>query len=95
MQTKSEMAKHKGLKIFDCALPQQWLNDIANTISEYSKCCGMNYNQAYDTILCGVVWCYDGSLLGYPFALTSKAQSTIEAYNQIRKYENRKGMKQS
>ena len=82
MQTKSETAKAKGLKSFDCTLPQQWLNDIANTIAKASH---THYNEAYQTILCGVVWCYDGSLLGYPFALTSKAGATIEAYNQIKR----------
>lgn len=72
--SKEEAAKLLGLKVYDTALPQQWLDDLclklaATPSGRFSKP-KLNFQ---DAILSGTVWCYDGSLLGYPYAMTEQA----------------------
>lgn len=75
--TVQEAAELLGLKSFDTALPQIWLDDILlrMSITPCSKTFPENWK---DLVLSGLVWCYDPddkgspSLFGYPVALTTK-----------------------
>ena len=72
--SKDEAAKLLGLKVYDTALPQQWLDDVCVKLAftpsgRFSK----PKLNIYDTIVSGVVWCYDNSLFGFPYALTEQA----------------------
>lgn len=78
--TKEEAAQLLGLKTYDTALPQPWIDDTVVKIRmkhldepEYLP------EDLYHIILGGVVWCYDnGSIFGYPVVLTDKAYSFIK-----------------
>ena len=60
--SKDEAAKMLGVKVYDCALPQTWLD-------EFVKKTGMDYH----TALSSFVWSYDVGLLGLPRPLTDEA----------------------
>ena len=69
METKYEAAERQlGHTSFDCALPQQWLDDIvAETGCDY------------DTLLCGTVWDYGPfTPFGAPHAITPEAAAILE-----------------
>ncbi|PNV83815.1 MAG: hypothetical protein C0610_16685 [Desulfobacteraceae bacterium] len=64
---KNEMAISYGLDAYDCALPQDWLNEWSRTLAKMKD---MPRHEAYDMLMFGTVWCYDdGSLMGAPFFL--------------------------
>lgn len=78
--TKEEAAQLLGLKTYDTAIPQTWIDEVLVKIRkkhqdepEYLP------DDLYHIILGGVVWCYDGgSVFGYPVILTDKAYSFIK-----------------
>ena len=66
MQTVDERCKELGLQVYDTAVPQEWADDVCAKTGIYPAG--------------EVVWCYDGSLLGYPVALTPKGEEAIDRY---------------
>ena len=71
--TKDEAAKKAGLTVYDCALPQQWLDNTAESVS---KALYIDKDAAYCIIAGGVVWSYDEyKLLGAPVAITQEARN--------------------
>lgn len=59
--SKDEIAKNQGIKIFDTAVPQQWLNDIHNIFE-------------IQNIVSHFVWSYDiDRTFGRPHPLSPKA----------------------
>ena len=60
--SKDEAAKMLGIKVYDCALPQHWLDNLV-------ELSGMDYHKA----LSSFVWSYDTGLLGLPRPLTDEA----------------------
>ena len=77
--TKDEAAKLLGLKVYDTALPQSWLDETCLQI--HAKFVADHQEvppYIYRTIQSGAVWCYDeGSIFGYPVALTDKAHALL------------------
>lgn len=61
--TKEDMASLYGIRQYDVAIPQQWLENRARELAAYelvdSEC------EAYDLIRSGAIWCYQGK--GYEF----------------------------
>jgi len=78
--TKDELAKKAGLTTYDCALPQTWLNGVVDTLKH--GCVSNLPENIYGVILSGVVWCYDGSLMGYPYALTNHVLGYLKIYEE-------------
>jgi hypothetical protein len=83
--TVEDAAKLLGLKSFDTALPQTWLDDVLFRMSVANLTLNPKLPENWkDIILSGIVWCYDPTadgkpaLFGYPVALTVK---TIELLN--------------
>lgn len=65
--TVGEAAKALGLKVYDTALPQEWVDDVFWVTGVYPA--GM------------FVWSYDrGRVLGEPVALTPEATELLETY---------------
>jgi len=62
-QTMAEAAAALGLEVFDTAIPQPWADAVRDATGIYPAG--------------HVVWCYDGSLLGYPVALTLDGRRAI------------------
>jgi hypothetical protein len=68
---KARAAQILGLQVYDTALPQPWLDAVSEALElKYSK-------NMYHCILAGTVWCYDNSLIGYPYALTKKVYDLL------------------
>jgi hypothetical protein len=65
--TKEEAAKMIGLKVYDTALPQQWLDVVVK-----------EHNLNYNLVLSNIVWCYDGSLMGFPCPLTVEGCAVLQ-----------------
>lgn len=81
--TKDEAAQKLGLAVYDTALPQNWLDDAVDTLSGLPG----KFNERsriYDTILSGVVWCYDQSMFGSPRPLTIAAMSLLTELDRIK-----------
>lgn len=78
--TVQEAAECLGLKIFDTAIPQPWIDDVFLKMSLVApKYIRASFPEAWkDIILSGLVWCYDQTendkpaLFGYPVALTKR-----------------------
>lgn len=68
--TKGEAAEKLGLKVYDCALPQPWVEQ-ATRVTETPM----------DLICSSFVWCYDGSCMGYPYPLTVNAFNVLKTYD--------------
>ena len=77
--TKDEAAKLLGLKSFDTALPQNWLDETCLQVAaKFMSDKAEVPDDIYWTILGGTVWCYDeGSIFGYPVVLTEKAHTYL------------------
>ena len=77
---KDTAAEMLGLKVYDLALPQQWLDDACLTLrfTASVRCGRIPQDSLYDRILSGTVWCYDKGLLGYPHALTEQALELLQ-----------------
>jgi len=75
--TKRELALTRGFEVFDCTLPQPWLDGIVDEIAvALNKKWGTipNRNDIYRAMLTGVVWCYDEATLGgAPAFITEQA----------------------
>uniref|UniRef100_A0A6M3L133 Uncharacterized protein n=1 Tax=viral metagenome TaxID=1070528 RepID=A0A6M3L133_9ZZZZ len=50
-----ELKKAGVLKVYDFALPQSWFEEVMAT----TGCKPLGH----------IVWCYDGSMFGYPYAM--------------------------
>lgn len=64
---KNDLAKAQGLKVFDCALPQTWLDKISAG------------NEAiYNMLCCYCVWCYDEArIFGAPVGLNTETKTFL------------------
>jgi hypothetical protein len=72
--TKEKAAQLLGLKVFDTALPQVWLDESCLTLRVHASKDDEIPANLYDTFLCGMVWCYDvAKIMGEPVALTETA----------------------
>jgi hypothetical protein len=72
--TKEQAAQKLGLKVYDVALPQQWLDESCLTLRVHASKDEEIPQNLYDTFLSGTVWCYDvAKIFGEPVALTDKA----------------------
>ena len=68
--TKNQVAEKSGLKVFDCALPQPWLN-------RFVKLSGLDY----DLVLQTTVWSYDRLRIGgEPVSICDEVQAAITKY---------------
>lgn len=80
--TKNELCKVMKLDklgTYDCALPQGWLDAMAEKESYGNP---QKRDIAYDTILSGTVWFYGPQdPIGYPFPLTPQAAAIIARNN--------------
>lgn len=87
--TKYEAAEKAGLNTYDCALPQQWLDGTVKTLKENTGFgrAGVLPDNLYDIILSGTVWCYDNSLMGYPYPLTYPVMEYLRMAGEI-EFEN-------
>ena len=70
--SKDEAAKMLGIRVYDCALPQNWLDDFVKKTK-------MDYQKA----LSSFVWTYDMGLLGLPRPLTDEAYVYLRYYDRI------------
>lgn len=69
--TKDRAAKELGLKTYDTALPQQWLDNATEKLSSLSV---NDKGELYDILLSSIVWSYDNSkIFGQPAPLTFTA----------------------
>lgn len=69
---KNEAAKAAGLRVYDEAVPQQWIDDTAVKIA---KVLYVDRDVVYLALLAGVVWCYDDAkIFGAPVAVTDEAE---------------------
>ena len=85
IMTKDEAAKKLGLKKYDPALKQGWLDDVClNLRLAAIKDDRIPKDGLYDTILCGTVWCYEDSLFGYPMPLTKKAAELLKIFAELK-----------
>ena len=75
--SKDRLAQQRGLRSFDTALPQTWLDAAADVVSQ---AVGVERGVAYDSLMFGTVWCYDGSLLGFPVAVNDDADRALKIY---------------
>ena len=73
---KDELCYLYGLKGYDVALPQDWLDDMSREMAYH---CEISCSDAYDKLRTSTVWHYpDGfSLIGKPFYLTEEIQTLI------------------
>jgi len=74
---KDELAQAAGLKSYDNALPQMWLDSIVNQLAPFSERPDAR-TKIYDIIREGVVWSYDSAtIFGAPVALTDEANRLL------------------
>jgi hypothetical protein len=78
--TRDEAAQMLGLKVYDIAIPQQWLDDLYLKMSiTPAGRLGQLPEGWKDIILSSLVWCYDKdgkgspSIFGYPVVMTMRA----------------------
>lgn len=62
-----KLAEKIGLKVYDTALPQDWLNSFTKA-----------HNLDYDKVRYSTFYSYDGSLFGFPVSAWQSAQSAID-----------------
>ena len=75
--TKQEAAELLGIQIYDTALPQPWLNEVAGNLSSLDVDAS---GKLYDILLTSLVWCYDqAKIFGAPYPLTLKAWAYLKA----------------
>jgi len=79
--TKSEAAKLLGLKSFDTALPQDWIDDFVEGIASKLKLDRHDKAKLYDKALSSLVWAYDGNPFGGPYPLTTDAVKLLEMHD--------------
>lgn len=86
---KDDMAKVMKLDVlgaYDCALPQQWLDDLTDKIVADKVMYPSEHNRSevYDVLISGLVWFYPKdresgfSIFGYPFPLTPAAAEYLK-----------------
>lgn len=68
--TKDDLAKQAGLRTYDLALPQPWLDVVSKILG----------GDSYGIILSGTVWCYDNSIFGFPVSLTKESKELLTTY---------------
>jgi hypothetical protein len=69
METVDEAAKRLGLRSYDTALPQEWVDDFKAKTGVYPAASGL------------FVWCYDGAgIFGRPVALSERAEVLLAQY---------------
>lgn len=82
--TKAEAAEQLGIKTYDVALPEQWLDDVSSNLDEQDKKRGVTPPMSnWETLYSSVVWSYDGrSFMGYPHPLTLRAWALLRRHDQ-------------
>jgi hypothetical protein len=77
-RTKDVAAKELGVKVYDTALPEPWLDHAAETIAgeDLSK----TREGVYGMLLTSTVWSYDhAKIFGAPHPLTVEAWGLLKA----------------
>ena len=70
--SKEQAAKMLGIQSYT-DLPLHWVGRVAAVLS------AMTGKNMYDLLLSSIVWCYDGSRIGYPYPLTIEAYGYLKA----------------
>jgi hypothetical protein len=80
--TKNEAADAAGLKVYDTAIPQSWLECVSQDPGGSDRDARMHI---YDIVRSGTVWCYDGPhrVFGAPYPLTDEARRAIAQYDAL------------
>lgn len=73
MTTIDELATAAGLRAYDTAKPQDWLDNATEWLAAFPATHESRMT-IYDTLRTGVVWSYDDSVWGQPVALTDDAR---------------------
>lgn len=81
--TKQEAAEKLGLKVFDCAVPEAWLDML---IIVYKKLVRNSLADESVFLISHFVWCYDEingkpSTFGYPRPLTTVGIQLLKQFN--------------
>lgn len=72
--TVGQLAQAVGLRTFDTALPQDWVDDVKRVTGEYAP-------------YAGIVWCYDEARTwGRPVAMTIRGRLILERYARAKGY---------
>lgn len=78
-----EACARLGLKTFDTALPQQWVDTCADALASEGNLSREERYRAYNALL-AFVWGYDDAgCFGRPVALTRAANDTLATLNRI------------
>jgi hypothetical protein len=79
--TKDVAARLCGLKTFDNALPQQWLDATAEILMPVAT---KEAISIYDLLASSIVWSYDqAKIFGAPHPLTLKAWGYLKALDRL------------
>ena len=79
--TKDTAARLCGLKTYDNALPQQWLDSVVDTLMPIAAKESVNI---YDLLVSSIVWSYDqAKIFGAPHPLTLKAWGYLKALDRL------------
>ena len=80
--TKDAAARALGLRVYDLALPQTWLDDAVLNLKT-----AMPSGDLYMTLLSGTVWCYDKGVYGRPVALDEKTLELLVKLTELKDWE--------
>ncbi len=73
--TKDNLARAAGLRTYDTALPQEWLDGQCDGRAVRGT---RRWLELYEQLRLGVVWCYDPPhTFGEPIALTDNARAIL------------------
>lgn len=75
---KRDAAELLNIETYDTALPQRWLDEFVN---EIVKVTGKPRDEIYGLALSSFVWCYDDSIMGYPYPMTITAYGWLKCYD--------------
>lgn len=81
--TKCELATELGFDDADYALPQGWLDNVVQVISDLAIEQKISLDQGqdiYQTILGGTLWEYKTSFMGAPLCVTEDALTLVNIY---------------
>jgi hypothetical protein len=83
---KDQAAQVLGIKTYDCALPQPWVNQFVETLKDTPTAITKGIDYLSGMILSSFVWSYDDAkVFGRPHPLT------IAAFGWLRCYDCKKG----
>lgn len=82
--TKDQAAQALGIKTYDTALPQQWLDKFVDTLKDTPTAQTKGQQYVSSIILSSVVWSYDDAkIFGRPHPLTIPAFGWLKCHDQV------------